>query len=115
MINPMCLGLGSRSRVPHLEWIVSGKVAALTSPETDGLPIPQDFFRAVCHQVLNEMQEARMLVAATPYMLDVAAICDLLAAGSEGVTTKQEQGHFGSQILPGDPFPHHVALPIPFA
>ena len=64
----------------------------------------QNFFRTVCHQVLNEMQEARMLIAANPYTVDIAAICDLLAAEPDKVThpMTEPQEPFGSHALPGE-------------
>ena len=63
----------------------------------------QEFFRAVSHQVLNEIQEARMLVTAFPYLVDVPAVCDLLASEPASVTSDSEEAEepFRSHTLPG--------------
>ena len=64
----------------------------------------QEFFRAVSHQVLNEIQEARMLVTAFPYLVDVPAVCDLLASEPASVTSDSEEAEepFRSHTLPGN-------------
>lgn len=81
-----------------------------------GSPEMQIFYRNVCHQVLNEMQEARMLVASNPYMLDLAAICDLLAAEPDNLThpTEEPQEPFGSRALPGEQNLGPKAVGLPF-
>lgn len=45
-----------------------------------------------------------MIITATPYVLDVAAICDLLAAEPEKMSQPTTEAHepFGSHVLPGE-------------
>lgn len=70
-------------------------------------PLLQEFFRTVCHQVLNEVQEARILVTAFPYLVDIAAVCDLMAAEPDSVTFDSDGDNepMMSRGLPGASVP----------
>ena len=63
----------------------------------------QEYLRAVCHATLNEIQEARMLVTAFPYLVDVAAVTDLLALEPFQSSSEEEEADeepFRSHTLP---------------
>ena len=46
-----------------------------------------------------------MIISAMPFVVDVAAICDLLAAEPANLAQPHSDAHepFGSQVFPGDP------------